>query len=545
MRTTKGLVTAVLLVLAVGWSACNGSTNDTLGGSGGETIVTTEATSPSVSEGQATRPSSDLYSVLGSGGEPSAMARRPVSYLKEVIPPCVPVEGSDLDPCSPVKLLPVSSETLVNASTTKFDTVSSFKDLFLSVLDSISYPNLVSHLVVRGTAKQGTARCAEYPTKLFSYENHNYRYNYVARNDRDYWDTRYYHCFLDFRINEYVVGKGPPELTISVNTSVLFADERPYTDITFYESQYLNTIANEGKEMIMFLGPVRTVAVESWHIVEHERTEWFIQRDGDEVRAVASDIYWIVEGYNDHLLSELDMPLSELIPQIKEAAEERTAITGGRIGAHPSLPLLVTDANKLQDYYGAVGAVYEGAGATVLPPPAPGGNEPEQPPTQVGEGQPTVASSPVPGDETSPTTTDDAAPPPSSTTSPPSVDTTAPAVDTTAPSTSTTLPQTEVSKPTAATTQPQVQDTVPSTTSPPTSTGATQPTDAPQPQTEDTAPFTTTTTATPVDDPVTTTAQPQAEDGSSSTTAASVPPVDDSDATATTVPLGEGGPPSG
>ena len=51
------------------------------------------------------------------------------------------------------------------------------------------------------------------------------------------------------------------------------------------------------------------------------------------------------------------MPLSELIPQIKEAAEERTAITGGRIGAHSSLPLLVTDANKLQDYYGAVGAV--------------------------------------------------------------------------------------------------------------------------------------------------------------------------------------------
>ena len=315
------------------------------------------------------------------------MARRPVSYLKEVIPPCVPVEGSDLDPCSPIKLLPVGSERLVNASTTKFDSVSSFEDLFLSVLDSISYPNLVSHLVVRGTAKPGTTRCAEYPTKLFSYENHNYRYNYAARNDRDYYlDTHYYHCFLDFRINEYIVGKGPPELTISVNISVLFADERPYTDITFYESQYFNTIANEGKEMIMFLGPTRTAAVESWHIVEHERTEWFIQRDGGEIRAVASDIYWIVEGYNDHLLSQMDMPLSELIPQIKDAAEERTAITGGRIGVSPNLPLLVTDANKLQDYYGAVGAVYEGDGATVLPPPAPGGDEPEQPPAREGEG---------------------------------------------------------------------------------------------------------------------------------------------------------------
>lgn len=92
------------------------------------------------------------------------------------------------------------------------------------------------------------------------------------------------------------------------------------------------------------------------------------------MRAVAKDIDWIAAGYNDHLLSQMDMPLSELIPQIKKAAEERTAITGGRIGAHSSLPLLVADANKLQDYYRAVGAVYEGDGATVLPPPAPGGD---------------------------------------------------------------------------------------------------------------------------------------------------------------------------
>ena len=541
MRTAKGLglATTLLLVLAVVWSACNGGNNGNLGGSEGEVITLTDGTVPSIVVGQETRPGSDLASVLGSGGEPLAMARQPVSYLKEVIPPCVPLEGSDLDPCSPILLSVTNSETLATAATTMLYSLPSFNDVFLGILDFLSYPNLVPHVVIRGVAKPDTTRCAKYPAKLFSYELSSELYSYASRDEHLYVDTYFYHCFLDFKINEYIVGKGPSELTISVNTGIIFPRDEPYLDESFYKSRYQKAEDHEGKEMILFLGSSRTAIVEAWHIIDRWRAKWFIQRDGDEVRAVASDIYWIVEGYNDHLLSQMDMPLSELIPQIKDAAEERTAITGGRIGAHSNLPLLVTDANKLQDYYGAVGAVYEGDGATVLPPPAPGGDEPEQPPTQVGEGQPTVASAPVPGDETSPTTTDDAAPLASSTTSPPSV-------DTTAPSTSTTLLQTEVSEPTTTTTttQPQIQDqdTVTTTTSPPPSTGATQPTDAPQPQTEDTTPATTTTTsAPPVDD---TTTQLQAEDGSSSTTVASVPPVDDSGAAATTAPLGDGGLPA-
>ena len=70
------------------------------------------------------------------------------------------------------------------------------------------------------------------------------------------------------------------------------------------------------------------------------------------------------------------MPLADLVREVKQAHENRLVITEGRIGVEPFLPMLVTDANMLQDYYGAVGAVYEGEGATVLPPPVPGGDEP-------------------------------------------------------------------------------------------------------------------------------------------------------------------------
>ena len=80
----------------------------------------------------------------------------------------------------------------------------------------------------------------------------------------------------------------------------------------------------------------------------------------------------------DHALAtpeernRFDLALSELVERIKEAAENRPAVTGWRIGEDPNLPLLVTDANRLQDFYRAAGAVYEGDGATVLPPPIPG-----------------------------------------------------------------------------------------------------------------------------------------------------------------------------
>ena len=67
---------------------------------------------------------------------------------------------------------------------------------------------------------------------------------------------------------------------------------------------------------------------------------------------------------------QMNRPLDELIQEIKQAIETRTAQTGGRIGMDPTLPMLITDANNLQDFYQTVGAVYEGDDATVLPPPA-------------------------------------------------------------------------------------------------------------------------------------------------------------------------------
>ncbi len=86
-------------------------------------------------------------------------------------------------------------------------------------------------------------------------------------------------------------------------------------------------------------------------------------------------------------LSKLDIPLTELVTNIKKADAERDRITGGRLIVTPDTdsntpqPMIVTDANKLKDLYLASGAIYEGENKTLLPPPPPEGYTP--PPTTI------------------------------------------------------------------------------------------------------------------------------------------------------------------
>ena len=142
----------------------------------------------------------------------------------------------------------------------------------------------------------------------------------------------------------------------------------------------------EGSELILMLGMPSTFSVEAWRPQGFYYSMWFITREGEELRAVsgAIDLAMTPEHHQ-----QLNRPLNEVVKDLKEAMESRATLTGGRIGLDPTLPLLVSDANKLQDFYRAVGAVYEGEDATLLPPPAPGADEPEQDPTRTDEDQPT------------------------------------------------------------------------------------------------------------------------------------------------------------
>ena len=116
----------------------------------------------------------------------------------------------------------------------------------------------------------------------------------------------------------------------------------------------------------------------------------FQRSEEGDIRAVARGRYSI---HHDGDRSGADIPLAELKQKVQEGAANRIAVTGGRLGTDPSLPLRVSDANDLRSHYTDIEAVFVTSGTngedlehpTHLPPPAPGGGEPEQPPITTGD----------------------------------------------------------------------------------------------------------------------------------------------------------------
>ena len=310
-------------------------------------------------------------------------------YLEEVFPPCFPTE-SEPDPC------PVGSPSRVGTGVLGLQymrRVPTFTERLVQEEGVLGIP----HIVVRGTVQTGSTRCDRYP---------DVKSNYVQVQ---VLPEGFYFCFVDVAVKEYIVGEGPSVLTIMMERMNVWDLVSSSGNLFSWASYYFDQLKSdtvsvyEGKEMILFLSIPLSIAVESWATIGEE-DRWFVQQTDDGIRAVAQDI-WLAR--NDEMRSKLDLPLDEMIEDIKEASVERLAITGGRMGTDIALPMLVTDANRLREFYTTVGAVYEGDNATVLPPPVPGEDDPPPPTLPANDGTvgPTV---PVPGEEPVPSSTDDA-----------------------------------------------------------------------------------------------------------------------------------------
>ncbi len=454
-------------------------------------IESSPSTLPSLPEGEEavdeSSPSSPVTraSVTAeSGYTPAAMERRPVSYLQEVVSPCLPVDRSGQDPCqgSPVLLTGASS-----SSSWLLDELPAFDDIMLGNLVGRYVPAVVPHIVIRGLVQPDTTRCELYWVEAFAYRN-------LPPAGYAYF------CFAEVSVHEYIIGEGPAQITVAMHREPIFLTPQQAADWSNIREWMVPGVlgdpglrtaaAYEGKEMVLFLRIPIAAGLESWALSGWWGNTWFLQRNEEgEIRALEQD-YNVAR--TDKLRSQLDLPLSELVERIKKAAENRAVVTEGRIGLDSALPMLVTDANRLQNFYVSAGAVYEGDDAPVLPPPVPGGDEPEQDPTQTDVEEP-VPVPPVPGEEE---------------TSPPPVD------DVVTTSTSTT-------------TEPQAGDAATSSTAVTTTTMQPQAEEAAPPTTGTTLPEAGSDTTVPAVDTGTT--QPQAE-GAASSTASTTQPPDDEDA---------------
>ena len=257
--------------------------------------------------------------------------------------------------------------------------------MFTDILLGQGSPSAVPHLVVRGVAQPDSTRCDIYPIIVP---------NYVQPNaDYLFDDLYHYHCFVDLDVTEYIVGTGPAKVTVSLHRESLYLSR--LTDWHDHKDEYLSSWNDpafrtastfEGKELILFLSLPGTLGVEAW-VTRNSFNLWFIEQNQEsELRATAQEI---TLAETDEQRSKMDLPLAEMIKDIKEAAEERIKITNGRIGEESYLPSLITDANFLRDFYITVGAIYGTTeGATVPPPPVPGEDDPDTIPTDEGGAEP-------------------------------------------------------------------------------------------------------------------------------------------------------------
>ena len=301
---------------------------------------------------------------LFAGEEPvdiRVQERRVVGYLEEPIPPCVPLEGSDQDPC--VRTTPVGVAILSVASSNwpvwAFQGVNP-PTVTENMLIGSERPGTTPHIVVRATAQEGTSRCDLYRIVLPSHMD------VYGIGD----NLHHYFCFLDVRVNEYLVGTGPSVLTVEIHREVLFLDAEEIADWPNWKDRWLTEVvknpaartaaAFEGRELVLFLRPAHTLAVETWDTNSGSGDVWFVQRAAeDDIRAVGKGFVWAQTTKQRALL---DVPLSQLVSEVKAAAVTRTERFGGRIGPDTELPMLVTDANRLKEFYVEVGAVYVGEG---------------------------------------------------------------------------------------------------------------------------------------------------------------------------------------
>ena len=269
-------------------------------------------------------------------------------------------------------------------------------------------PSLIKHVVIRGTVLVDTARCNDYYLKLANYRTNKSNEGLIR-----------VHCFSDVRVNEYLVGTGPPVLTVGLWVGVVtvsdlegYADREETKELYGGEDVWIANLFGDpaawveqtygGQELVLFLSLPFAVTLEAF-VVNNLFSLWFVQRDDDgALWAVSPSKQYIWEPAQR---DDADMLLADLEREIVEAATNRDEVTGGRIGVDPALPMLIGDANDLRSHYTDIGAVYvtsETTGdvehPTRLPPPVPGGDEPDQPPITTGEeddGSP--GTPPVPG----------------------------------------------------------------------------------------------------------------------------------------------------
>ena len=306
-----------------------------------------------------------LLLLLGAcGGEPPTLKH--TGYLTDEIPPCTPVEGASLDPCEP------DAEHVSGG--TEGSTWLGPAPMRISQFLELSEIH-VTHLVVRATYLPGTLRCEASGGfyRLPSYMDDRGK-GYTRRSQP-------FNCYIDLRVNAYILGSGPSALT-ALMWDYSYPPEMDLDDVAKVRSELERTLIEggvgptiiapeggiEGREVMLFLGPSSDPQFEAWEVF----ATWDVERRADDTVVAVHPFRdaWRTypDDYQTHR-SELEMELPAFRTAVAAAHQARLTANGGRTGPDPGYPMLQTDANRLTEFFTAIGAYNHPDGPPVPPSP--------------------------------------------------------------------------------------------------------------------------------------------------------------------------------
>lgn len=189
-----------------------------------------------------------------------------VSYLKSPVEPCIPLDGSSRNPCAirswghtywvdyvhPDQTTHVDMDVHWEARPRPTPTteLERLRKWFENVAETEGYgiSARVPHIIARGVFLPGSTRCVFHESPSVDIE-----------------------CYIDIGVREYIVGRGPENLTLRPLSDVQYAQEnRELYETEDYQKRLSAYVSKrwEGGEVIVYLGPNNlNWAVEVWKML--------------------------------------------------------------------------------------------------------------------------------------------------------------------------------------------------------------------------------------------------------------------------------------
>ena len=252
------------------------------------------------------------------------------SYLVATVEPCAPLAQSDIDPCE-------RRLDEWDIARTPYHTghphrrESHFGPPAVETTISLGYrdPDLIPHMIVRGTVVPGSTRCDEPNAWLIG----------SFRDTAEITDWKIDMCFAEFRVSEYIVGRGPSVLTIKVGQHYKVS-ELP-VDEWFDWLEGIHSVF-EGSEWVAALRVPTNFVYSVWWFWDSR--SWDVQRRHDGTVVVVD----YQARYHSQLPREengYEVTLDEFRETARRLHAEYLLAHGGRIGDFEGAPRIVNDAN--------------------------------------------------------------------------------------------------------------------------------------------------------------------------------------------------------